>query len=258
MNRSRSALVIALLLLVTNGCSSGNQISQDLDGHEYWSTNVMQDGQPFPLAGGTTMTLTFTDGTLRAHAGCNSIGGAFTIEDGKLRTTQLSMTEMGCDPERHAQDQFLIDVLSGAPTVTVDGNTLRLVTSTASIDFVDAIIANPDLPLQGTSWEIDGLLSGQTASSFATDVRGTIRIDNDTMRLFDGCATVDLLIEINAAEIRFEPVAIPVVDDCAAPAGYRQSIFTALSRGALEYVINGTNLTMTTPDNVGFTLKAAE
>ncbi len=257
MNRSRSVLVIALLLLVASGCSSGDQISQDLDGHEYWSTNVVQDGQPFPLVEGTNMTLTFTDGNVRAHAGCNSIGGAFTVEDDELLTTQLSMTEMGCDPERHAQDQFLIDVLSGAPTVTVGGDTLRLATATASIDFIDATIANPDRPLQGTSWEIDGFLSGQTASSFATDVRATIRIDNDTMRLFDGCATVDLPVEINDTEIRFAPVAMPTAEDCTAPAGYRQSIFTALSRGALEYAINGTNLTMTTPDNVGFTLKAA-
>ena len=40
------------------------------------------------------MTLTFTDGTLRAHAGCNSIGGAFTIEDG----------EATHDPAEHDRD----------------------------------------------------------------------------------------------------------------------------------------------------------
>ena len=78
------------------------------------------------------------------------------------------------------------------------------------------------------------------------------------MQLFDGCATVDLPIEVDGNQIRFEPIGMPPVDECEAPPGYRQSIFTALSRGALDYSIDGASLTMAAPDNVGFTLKAVE
>jgi hypothetical protein len=51
---------------------------------------------------------------------------------------------------------------------------------------------------------------------------------------------------------------MPPVEECEVPPGYRQSIFTALSRGALGYSIDGANLTMATPDHVGFTRKAVE
>ena len=87
-------------------------------------------------------------------------------------------------------------------SVTIDGVTLRLETATASIDFIDAAIANPDLPLQGTTWEIDGFLSGGTASSFATDVRGTVRFVGDTIQLFDGCAREARQVEPGHLEVR--------------------------------------------------------
>jgi heat shock protein HslJ len=258
MTTPRLAVALVLLALTLGACSSSDEVSQDLEGTEYWSTGVTENGEPVRLVAGTTITLRFTNGAVQARAGCNSISGTVDIQEGELQTGGLSMTGMGCDPERHAQDTFLINVLTGTPTVTIDGDTLRLETATASIDFIDAAIANPDLPLEGTTWEIDGFLSGGTASAFATDVRGTVRFEANTMQLFDGCANVDLPVEIEGTEIRFEPVGMPPVDECEAPPGYRQSIFTALSRGALEYSIDGASLTMATPDNVGFTLKASD
>ncbi|MFT4990322.1 MAG: hypothetical protein ACI9BK_003104 [Acidimicrobiales bacterium] len=78
------------------------------------------------------------------------------------------------------------------------------------------------------------------------------------MRLFDGCATVDLPVEIDGTQIRFEPVGMPPAEKCDAPPGYRPSISAAFSRDALKYSIDGASLTMATPDNVDFTLKAIE
>ena len=166
---------------------------------------------------------------------------------------------MGCDPERHAQDQFLIDVLSGAPTVTVG----RRHSSTGHGDGIDRLhrchhrqsrssaprhkLGDRRVPLRP-----DGVVfrHRRARPRYASTMTPC---DSSTAARPWTCRS-----KSTTAEIRFEPVAIPAVEDCAAPAGYRQSIFTALSRGALEYAINGTNLTMTTPDNVGFTLKAAE
>lgn len=254
----RTFAALLLCAVVAGACSSGDDAADALNGNEYVSTVVTQDGERYELTAGTTIMLGFNEGSLRASAGCNSIGGAFDIQDGELRATDLSMTEMGCDPERMAQDDFLINVLTSAPAITIDGDSLRLETAAASIDLIDASIANPDRPLQGTTWEIDGFLSGDTASSFATDVRGTVRIDNESMQLFDGCASTELSVEIADDTISFTPIGMPTAEDCAAPPGYRQSIYTALSRGSLAFSIEGTSLTLATPDNVGFTLKAVE
>lgn len=256
MNRRSAIAVLGLILMLASACSSAASSADAIEGNEYWSTSVDRDGAPYPLVADTRITLRFDDGSLQARAGCNSIGGAYSVQNDELQVANLSMTEMGCEPARQAQDDFLIAVLSASPALTVDGDSLRLETASASIDLIDAAIANPDQPLEGTLWEIDGFLSGDTASSFATDVRGTVRIENGAMELFDGCASTELPIEIVDGELRFSPVGMPPVEDCDAPPGYRQSIYTAFSRGSLAYDIDGTNLTLATPDNVGFTLKA--
>lgn len=257
MSRSYIAVLFTLLLALTASCSSGDNISDELSGREFWSTGVTEAGDERPLVGDTRLTLRFDDDQLGANAGCNTMGGTFSIDGDQLRTNDLSMTEMGCDSERHAQDQFVVDVLASQPTITLNGDNLQLQTETVTIDLLDATVANPARPLAGTTWEVDGFLSGATASSFATSTRASFVIDGDsTMQLFDGCATVSIAVEVDDTELRFDPQAMPDVSDCDAPPGYRQSVYATMSRGALNYSITGTNLSLTTPDNVGLTLRA--
>lgn len=257
MSRPVTALLFILFLALTASCSSGEDTGDELSGREFWSTGVTEAGDERPLVSDTRLTLRFDDDRLGANAGCNTMGGTFSIVGDQLLTTDLSMTEMGCDSERQVQDQFVVDVLASQPTITLNGDNLQLQTETVTIGLLDATVANPARPLAGTTWEVDGFLSGATASSFATPTRASLVIDDDsTMQLFDGCARVSIAVEVDDAELRFEPKAMPDVSDCDAPPGYRQSVYAAMSRGALRYSITGTNLSLTTPDNVGLTLRA--
>ena len=257
--RSLQGALLALLGIasIAAGCSSSDEAADQLVGTEYWSTRVEVDGTERPLVDGTRIIVRFRDGELGASAGCNNIGGSYSIEDGRLRASDLFMTEMGCDPARHDQDQLVIDLLSGNPEVTIDGDDLRLATNTITVDFVSAAVANPDRSLTDTNWQLGGFLSADTASSFATDSPAIMTLaDNGTMSLFDGCVDVEILATIEDAELSFTPPAMPSDPTCTAPAGYRERVYDALATGSLRYSITGTNLTLTDANETGLTFRA--
>ncbi len=82
---------------------------------------MTENGQPKPLVAGTRITLNFVaDGhRLGAQAGCNQMGGPASFEGGHLVVDDLATTEMGCDPPRHAQDEWLARFLTSRPMAKV-------------------------------------------------------------------------------------------------------------------------------------------
>ena len=70
----------------------------------------------------------------------------------------MAMTEMRCNPQRHAQDHFVLSVLGMKPRVTLVGDELVLATEAMTINLVDRSVADPDLPIIGTSCIVTGLI----------------------------------------------------------------------------------------------------
>ena len=53
----------------------------------------------------------------------------------------MTQTEIGCDPPRHDQDEWLSGFLTSSPTVTLSGNELTLTKDTTTIELVDREVA---------------------------------------------------------------------------------------------------------------------
>ena len=173
--RTKSAITLIVLALGLAGCGRGT-VSQagsaDPSGNEPWgrtflSTEVTENGQPRPLVTGTSIPLNFVeDGhRLGAQAGCNSMGGQADFAGGRLVVGDLATTEMGCDPPRHAQDEWLARFLTSRPEWSRKGATLTLDNGTTRIVLQDREVADPDRPLRGTKWVVDTIVDGQSASS---------------------------------------------------------------------------------------------
>ena len=181
--RTLSACTALIALgLVAAACGESTQsvdITSSIEGRQFWSTSVIEDGEPRPLVDGTRIQLRFDNGNIGASAGCNSMGGTYVISssasDGVLEVTDMAMTEMGCDAPRHEQDQFVADLLTNSPTITLDGNDLVLTTADVTLTLLDRTVADPDVAIIGTDWEITGFIDGSAASNFAIDVPGTSR-----------------------------------------------------------------------------------
>ena len=103
------------------------------------------------------------------------MSGAYSIDGNRLATSQLSMTEMGCDAARQAQDEWLAGFLGGV-TFDLQGDTLTLADGRVHLTLLDKEVATPDQPLEGTSWVLDGIVSGDAVSSVPSGVTAAIQI----------------------------------------------------------------------------------
>lgn len=181
----RSLTAVLLLLVTTAACSPA---APQLTGHTYLSTGVTEGGVAKALVPGTRIRLNFQQRDLGAQAGCNSIGGTYRIEGGRLVFEGGGMTEMGCDDERHAQDDWLVEFLASRPLIRLVGKDLTLEGATTTIRLLDREVAEPDLALVGTTWTVESIIDGAAVSSVPEGATATFVFKADgTLELYPGC-----------------------------------------------------------------------
>ena len=72
-------------------------------------------------------------------------------------------TEIGCDPARAAQEEWLKRLLLDKPTWKLEGDLLTITRGSTTLVLQDRKIAEPDKPLEGTKWVLESVMSGQWA-----------------------------------------------------------------------------------------------
>jgi heat shock protein HslJ len=253
-----SIAAIFVLALVLSACSdeSANE-SAALRGRTYLSESVSVKNEPKTLVAGTRIRLSFpSDDRITATAGCNILGGTVNVAEDRLSITELGTTEMGCDPARHAQDEWLASVLTAWPAYRIDGTHLVLQTEDTVIQLLNREVAEPDRALVATTWEIDGLVSGTSASSIPAGTYATVIIDANTVRIaIDSCNEGSANIKIGPSTIEVE--ALVMTDIACADAPTRlESAIAATLKGKVDYSIEAASLRLTRSDGNGLTLKA--
>ncbi|HVL05503.1 MAG TPA: META domain-containing protein [Acidimicrobiales bacterium] len=260
------ALVAALAL---GACGPGDTTEVDAAGSgdsEPWgrtflSTEVSEKGQPKAPVAGTRITLNFMrDGhRLGAQAGCNSMGGQAALEGGRLVVSDLATTGMGCDPPRHAQDEWLARFLTSRPEWSRAGATLVLDNGTTRIVLEDREVADRDRPLRGTKWVVDTIVDGQTASSVPTGADAFVAFDDkDGFTGNAGCNGMGgtSVIDETRSTIRFSEV-ITTRMACEDDRMRLERAVLATLDGDARYQIEADVLRLDGPDGHGLRLRAA-
>jgi len=235
------------------GCSGGGAASPSpasLDGRTFLSTNV----QGHDLVPGSTVRMRFQDGQLGISAGCNQMSGKYTIVDGRLTTGQMAMTEMACDEPRMAQDTWVGAFVGGA-AVTLAGDTLTLKNGDVTLTLTDREVADPDRPLEGTRWVLDGIVSGDAVSSVPAGVTAALTISNGQMQVATGCNTGNATVEMTDTILTIGPLGLTKKACGPAETSVQQAVTSVLS-GKVGYSIEADILTLTT-GRAGLTLRAA-
>jgi len=206
---------------------------------------------PAPFGPDDVLRLNVTDDGISFSATCNNFMGNATWTDGTLRTGALGGTQMGCEPEAMAQDEWLTDLFAGAPEFAVDGTGFTLSHDDVTLVLRPRVEVEPDLPLEGTDWTLDGLGSGGddgAMSSVPAGVRSTLRIDDGRMTLELPCnGKPQPAVEVSDAELVVDGYATTKMS-CGEDADSVESAVTLTLQGTVGYEIEAGRLTLTGAD----------
>ncbi len=221
-----------------------------VDGKTYLSTAV----KGATLVPGSRIRLSFKDGSLSANAGCNAMGGAYTIAAGRLTTSQMMSTEMGCAAPLMQQDQWLAALL-GDSAITVAGDEMTLDDGTIKVTFQDREVADPDRPLEGTKWVLDGIVAGDAVSSVPAGVTSTLLITAGHAAVDTGCNRGSAPVQVAADTLTFGPMALTRMACPEAQTSVESAVVKVLD-GTVHYAIEADVLTIDAGAS-GLTYRAA-
>lgn len=257
MSAARLAVVFVLVAVVAAACSAGGGASgassapAGLAGRTFLSTAIAGRA----LVAGSAVRLQFKDGTVTASAGCNTMGAGYTVDAGVLHVGQVSSTEMACDPPLMAQDTWLAGFLAGAG-VTLDGDTLTLSNTGVVLTLLDRVVADPDRPLEGTRWTVDGMITGGAVSSVPQGVTAAITFQSGRVSVDAGCNSGGADVTITATTITFGPLVKTDMACDAAKMGVEAAVVAVL-QGEIGYSVQASTLTLTAGGR-GLVLRAAD
>lgn len=188
-----------------------------IDGKTYLSESV----SGHDLVEGSVLRVSFDGGNLGAHAGCNQMGGAYTLEDATLVVGQMFMTEMACvdPPGLMDQEVWFADFLGDRPTIAQDGDRLTLTTGDVTVVFLDREVADPDRALEGTTWIVTSAIDASSVSSVSAG--GSLVLAEGVAQVSTGCNTGSgpYTLSDDGSTIEFGPIGLTrmaCVDDEAA------------------------------------------
>jgi heat shock protein HslJ len=191
---------------------------------------------------------------VNANAGCNTIGGKYTIDGDRFTAPRLGMTEIGCDGPLMQQDQWLASLLGNAK-ITIAGDTLTMTDGTVTLTLIDKEVATPDVPLEGTHWVLDGIVSGEAVSSVPAGVSASIQINTGRADVMAGCNSGSGPVAAEGSTLTFGPIALTKMA-CEGGAMAVEAAFTATLSGPVRYAIDADVLTLDAGD-ASLTFRAA-
>ena len=216
-----------------------------LAGREFLSVRVMRGDDQIDLVDGTRISVSFAAGQLGIRAGCNIMGGSYAVEGGTLVTDALAMTEMGCDQARHEQDDWISTFFGQRPAIALSGDDLVLTFDDTAMTLLDREIADPDLPLAGTTWLVDSLVTGESVSSVPIAAVSTFRFSDDGRVDIDtGCNLGGGRYEVDegAGTIRFSDLVFTRRACSGAGGELEGAVMQVLAEGTLSIDIEARRL----------------
>lgn len=251
IRRLAALAFLALALGAQAGCSTG---ALQLTGHDYLSVAVTEAGAAKALVNGTRVRLNFGEaegkdgnvGAVVALAGCNSIAGTYRVEGGRFVFDGAGMTQMGCDPERHAQDDWLAAFLASRPTISLAANDLVLDNGSTVLRLLDREIAEPDLNIVGPTWTVESIIDGGAVMSVPAGATATLLFKDDgTIEVNAGCNRGSGTWKLEGSGIRIEGLGLTKMA-CDGPAGQLEAaVLEVLDGETLLAQIEASVLTIT-------------
>lgn len=247
-------LVAGLLVLMAASCgdddtaSSSETLSADtLDGKTFLSTDVT--GQT--LVADTRITLRFEGESLSAIAGCNTMTGGYTVDGDVLKVGALAQTRMACEEDLMAQDQWIVDLLTGSPKATLADDVLTLATDATTVKFGDRSKIADGSALDGSAWTMKTLETGGTTAQAPENAY--LSYDEGRVFVSTGCNHGTAELTVGDGTVTVGPMAL-TRKACEPDLMTWEGALTGFLQGDLKYELSGSDLTLSS-DTGTLTLK---
>jgi heat shock protein HslJ len=122
--------------------------------------------------------------------------------------------------------------------VTFDGTTLTLAGDGVTLTLMDEQVANPDQPLEGTTWVVESLVRDQTASSVPAGLSASLEFSEGRVAAQTGCNRGAAVASLASDAITFGPMALTRMA-CPEPAMDLEAFVTGVLQGEVSYTIDG-------------------
>jgi heat shock protein HslJ len=225
----RSCVLLGSCALVL-ACDSEPEATS-LDGRVFVSQSVTEDGTARALVDGSQLRLRFEGDEVNGAAGCNSIGGSYSIEGGTFAMTDGGQTLIGCDQALVDQESWYFAFLTSSPSIVIDGDSLVLDGDGTRIEYLDEEVATPDAELVGVTWTVDTIISGGLAQHAEWPSPATLVFEADgTVAVNTGCNAGSGTYQTAATELSFADVAV-TERGCDDPSGELERAVLGLIHG---------------------------
>ncbi|MFC8289889.1 META domain-containing protein [Streptomyces sp. NPDC057242] len=197
------------------------------------------------------------DGRVTGSGGCNTFNATVAVKGDTLTASPGPMTEIACSDDRMRFEKELVEAFSGELKGTLKNDTLTLTSPDGRN--VLALTAERPVPLRGTAWKVDGLLSGKTASSLPAGSEGKARIvlgEDGKVTGNLGCNNFSATAKTDGTTLTVEGPAATTRMMCTGPQMKLETKLYELLDGPLTYRVDHRTLTLTDASGEGLTATA--
>ena len=148
-------------------------------------------------------------------------------------------TMMACEQALMDQDTWVSEFLTSSPEISLDGGTLTLTGSDATI----SLEAKTAAPLEGTTWVLTGTVATEAVSSLPADAEASLTITDGQAAIQTGCNSGSTSVEITDTTMTFGPVALTKMA-CPEELTALEASVIAVLDGEVTYEISGDTLSI--------------
>ena len=253
----RKHWIVAVGLLVTlAACASPTPAApaSSLDGTSWVVTAIngtpaIADHQP---------TITFAGDRASGLASCNQFNAGFSQTGSIVKLTPGALTAMACTPPTvMTQEQAFSEALAATASVRSAGSGAELLDASGKVVLAlqPAAVVAPK-PLEGTTWQLSGIIAKDAASSPVAGTTVTLQITGGQLT-GKACNTFRGAVMVNGDSFKAGPLMSTKMA-CPTPAENTQetAVLTGLQT-ATTFAIAGGTLTLKSADGTGLEFRAA-
>lgn len=244
-------LITVGLLLTLTACATPGGASASLDGTS-WDVTAINGVAP--VAGAPTMA--FTGDTMSGTTGCNSFSAGYTLNGSSITFGPGAQTAMACTDDLMKQEDAFNSALAKVAKLTVDGTTMQLQDASGQSLFTLAkAVPETPRPLQGTTWQLDTIRTGETASSVVADSPVTMQISSGTLS-GKACNTFRADVTIDGDSVTVGPIASTRMACLNEDLTKQETTVLAILGKVTSMKITGARLQLSTGDGDGLDFTA--